>query len=344
VVVTAADRDARRVLCYDANGGELLWARDVKAADAPAEPFEFSGETNAGYAAPTPATDGNRVCAVFPNGDIACFGLADGNERWSRNLHFGPNAYGYASSLDLAGGLVIAQIDQGGAEEGKSLLLALDAASGAVRWEVKRPVGASWSSPIVTPNGKGAMVLARGDPYLIAHDLADGGELWRARAGGGDGAPSPILAGDLALCMEATAKLSAVRIGGVGDVTETNVAWTAEDDVPDVTSPVSDGNRVWTLSSIGVLNCYELAGGKKLGSKEVHMSFQASPSLAGGRLYLLAENGTMLILEATPEAAEVARCELGEQTAASPAFAGGRIYVRGAKHLFCIGGAKTPAP
>jgi hypothetical protein len=148
----------------------------------------------------------------------------------------------------------------------------------------------------------------------------------------------------LVLATWPSTKFSAVRTGGVGDVTETNVAWTVDQDVPDVTSPVSDGNLVWTLSTMGVLDSYGVATGRRVESNELQMSFQASPSLAGGKLYLLTAQGTMLILEASPQPREVGRCELGEEVFASPAFAGGRIYIRGVKHLYCIDGVKRQAP
>jgi outer membrane protein assembly factor BamB len=334
VVVTAADKDARKVLCFDADSGRLLWEREVKTADTPAKPPEVNEGT--GFAAPTAAADGNCFVAVFATGDIACF-EADGNERWSRNLHLGDNAYGYASSLDLVAGLVIVQVDQGGEEEGKSRLLALDVKTGAVAWEVQRPVGGSWASPIVAPLVDKVAVLALGEPYLIAHDLEDGAELWRAKVGGRDGAPSPILAGGLVFAIQTNTDLSAVRPDGNDDVTETHVVWKAEESVPDITSPVSDGNHVWTLTTHGDLTRRRVADGQEDGNRELKMNFQASPSLAGGKLYLLSEEGTMLILEAGGEMKELARCELGEKTVASPAFVGGRIYIRGEKHLFCIG-------
>jgi outer membrane protein assembly factor BamB len=335
VVITVADRKVRKVLCFDANDGRPLWEREVKTADSPARTPEVNEGT--GFAASTAATDGNCFVAVFANGDIACFEL-DGNERWSRNLQLAENAYGYASSLDIAAGLVIAQVDQGGEEDKKSRLLALDVNNnGAVAWEAQRPVGGSWCSPIVVPLGEKVAVLALGEPYLIAHDLDDGSELWRAKVGARDGAPSPILAGGLAIAIQSTTEMDAVRTDGNGDVTETGVAWKADRSIPDITSPVSDGNSVWTLSTMGDLVRYRLADGQEDGNRELKMSFQASPSLAGGKLYLLADDGTMLILEAGGAMKELARCELGEKTVASPAFVGGRIYIRGEKHLFCIG-------
>ena len=57
-------------------------------------------------------------------------------------------------------------------------------------------------------------------------------------------------------------------------------------------------------------------------------SFLASPSLAGGKVYLLSDKGVMYILTAGDEYKELARCELGEEVHACPAFVDGRIRSR----------------
>ena len=68
----------------------------------------------------------------------------------------------------------------------------------------------------------------------------------------------------------------------------------------------------------------------------------ASPSLAGDRLYLFTKKGTMIVLAAAREFKELARSPLGEPVLASPAFAQHRIFVRGLKHLICLKAAKAP--
>ena len=45
--------------------------------------------------------------------------------------------------------LLLVQMDQGTAKDGKSKLMALDAATGKTVWEVAREVPNSWPSPIV---------------------------------------------------------------------------------------------------------------------------------------------------------------------------------------------------
>jgi hypothetical protein len=67
------------------------------------------------------------------------------------------------------------------------------------------------------------------------------------------------------------------------------------------------------------------------------MDFQASPAIAGNRLYLFAETGEVLVLEVGRQFKELARSNLSETVYASPAFAQDRIYIRSTKSLFCFG-------
>jgi len=184
----------------------------------------------------------------------------------------------------------------------------------------------------------GDQVVTCASPWTIAYDAATGEELWRVDCLYGDVAPSPIYAGDLVLAVQEGGDLAAIRPTGRGDVTDTHVAWTGYEGLPDICSPVSDGELVFLLTSYGsVLTCYDIHDGKVLWRKKLGASFSASPSLVEDRLYLLSQEGTMTMLEAGREYRELGRAELGEPAHASPAFVAGRIYIRGEKHLYGIG-------
>jgi len=72
VFFSGADPNLRQVLCFDGKSGQLLWRGDVPTTPLPAgEEFEIMEDT--GYAAPTVATDGRRIYAIFPTGDVAGF-------------------------------------------------------------------------------------------------------------------------------------------------------------------------------------------------------------------------------------------------------------------------------
>ena len=60
-------------------------------------------------------------------------------------------------------------------------------------------------------------------------------------------------------------------------MTKTHVAWTNEDNVPDVTSPASNGELVFTLTTSGMLTCFDAKDGKKHWEHDFEMECHASP-------------------------------------------------------------------
>ena len=335
VFLSGADPNSRQVFCFDISSGGLLWKGDVLGLPkSNEEPLEVMEET--GLAAPTVATAGRRVYAIFPTGDVGCFDFK-GKKVWEKNLGRPDSSYGYASSLAMYQNLLLIQYDQGGVEDEKSELIAIDGFSGRIVWQTKRPVGNSWSSPIVASIGEQFQIITCGDPWVIAYNPADGAELWRANCLTGDIASSPIYANGMVFVIEPYSKLVAIKPDGKGDVTKTHIAWVSEEGGPDICSPVSNGKSVFLLATEGLLECYNVSDGKKLWEKDLEEYFLASPSLVGNNLYLLSEKGVMFIAEAGSEYKELAKCELDEKCHASPAFADGRIYIRGVENLYCIG-------
>ena len=159
-------------------------------------------------------------------------------------------------------------------------------------------------------------------------------------------APSPAgVAGTLFAAVE-DAALAAIRLDGQGDVTESHVVWTARADLPSVCSPVSHGELVFTLASGGTLICYRASDGTKLWTTDYSRDeavFEASPVIAGDKLYLSDNSGRTYIVKAAARFEEVGRAELGEPCGgASPAFKKGRLYLRGTAHLYCIGQEDSP--
>ena len=335
VFVTGADPNMREVYCFDALSGRLLWKRGVmKVPQGTTEPIDVMEDT--GYAASTAVTDGRRVCAIFATGDVGCFDF-DGKKVWAGNLGTPDSAYGYASSLAMYRNLLLIQYDQGGAEDEKSKLIALDTFTGRTVWETKRPVPNSWSSPIVVEIAGQPQIITCGDPWVIAYNPTNGAEIWRAKCLGGDVASSPIYAGERIFVIEAYTAMVAIRPDGKGDVTKTHIDWSIDDGTPDISCPVSNGEFIFLLTTEGLLTCYKTDDGAKLWEHDFEKNFLASPSLVGDRLYLLSEKGVMHIAEFGAEYKELTSSEFGEDCYASPAFMDGRIYIRGKENLYCIG-------
>jgi outer membrane protein assembly factor BamB len=328
--------DARRpeVFCFSAQTGEILWRQAVtNVPGSLANPPEVP--ESSGVAAATMATDGRRVYAFFANGDLAAFTL-EGKLVWSKSFGALKNPYGHASSLATWQDRLIVQLDQGEAEEARSKLYALDGRSGQIVWQQPRKVPSSWATPIVFEAAGKAQVVTLAVPWAISYAVADGRELWRVECLNGEVLPSPVLGAGMLFVVSPSEKLLAIRTDGQGDVTKTHVVWTAEDNIPDITSPVSNGGLVFTLTSSGILTAFDAKDGKKQWEHDFEMEFHASPSLAANRLYLFSQRGTAIVIEAARQFRELFRTEMDDSFHASPAFVQGGIILRGMTNLWEI--------
>ncbi|MBM3887780.1 MAG: serine/threonine protein kinase, partial [Verrucomicrobia bacterium] len=338
VFVSGANATKEEIYCFDTLSGKLLWQRSVEPPKETGDPVQTTDEGS--HAPATMATDGRRAYAIFANAHVVAADYK-GNVAWTRNLGRPDDSYGHSNSLDLLRDRLIVQFDQGGEKDGKSKLLALNTANGDPVWESKpRPVGASWSTPITITVGQREQIITCANPWVIAHDAANGEELWRSKSMFGEVVPSATFAAGMVFTAMEGETLTAIKPDGTGDVTKTHVAWVAEEGLPDISSPVSDGQRIYLATGAGEVTAYDIKTGKKAWAKEIDASFKSSPSLAGDRVYVFSDKGICFVFQAGAEFKELARNELGEEVLSSPAFADGRIYIRAKHHLFCIGGKK----
>jgi hypothetical protein len=65
-------------------------------------------------------------------------------------------------------------------------------------------------------------------------------------------------------------------------------------------------------------------------------TYGASPVLAEGRLYFLAEDGSTTVIAADRKFKQLAKNSLEGLCKASPAISDGRIFIRSQGSLFCI--------
>jgi outer membrane protein assembly factor BamB len=335
VFISGGTTNRREVFCYNASSGALLWQRAIE--NVPGSPLKISEVAeDTGYAAPTMATDGRRVYAIFANGDLGALNF-DGSVVWTKYLGPLKNPYGYAASLAVWGDNLLIQLDQGETRAAGSKLISLQGASGRVLWERSRPVPASWTTPIVIEAAGKTQIITLANPWVIAYALADGNELWRAQLLENEVVPSPVFASGFVFLLSPGARLMALRPNGTGDVTKTGVAWATEENVPDIASPVGNGELVFTVTSGGMATCFGAHDGKKIWETNLDTEVQASPGLLGGRLIILGEYGALVTLQAGRELHEMGRTQLPDKFDASPAFANGHVFVRGVTNLYCLG-------
>jgi len=341
--VTGADSRARKVFCYERTTGRLLWETAVSAGArfaSEAAAFETS-DVNAGPAAPTPVTDGVRVYALFGTGELAALDMM-GKQVWSCWLGLPESSYGFAASPTLYASQLFVQFDQAGAEDGRSDLIAFDTATGKELWRVPRPVGNSWSSPVIARFGEAAQLLTTSVPWAIAYDPAEGKELWRANLFFGDVAALPVADAERVYVSGHEAEVFAIRMGGQGEVTGTHVAWKNDEASPGTASPIVRDGLYMHATETGSVLCLDAKTGAKIWEQTLAQdAFYASLTLAGTSVYATDRQGVTHVFAFGRAYEALGQGTVGEVVEATPAFVENRIYMRGEKQLFCIG---TAAP
>jgi len=319
VFLTGADEDVREIYCFDAANGKMLWRQAAKQpADVPKVSEEY------GHAASTGATDGKLFFAIFSTGDLMAVDMK-GAIAWTRAFGTPKSSYGYASSL-IAYKHLFVQID----DSNKAVLYALDPATGKTVWQKKRKVRESWASPIIAISGDREMVVLAENPTATAYDVKTGAVVLSTECLEGEVAPSPAYARGTVIVANEHAKLSAISLASG------TVAWSGEDDLPNVASPLATDDFVFTTDAYGMVNCYDIGTGRKLWTHEFDESFYPSPILAAGRIYAMDNGGTMHIFRASEAFVSVADSKLGEESLATPAFAADTMFIRGKENLYCV--------
>jgi len=323
VFLTGADENAREICCFDVANGKMLWRQTAKqSADVP----KVSEEHN--HAASTGATDGKLFFAIFSTGDLMAVDMK-GQVAWTRAFGTPKSSYGYASSL-IAYKHLFVQIDNSNG----AVLYALNPATGKTVWQKKRKVKESWASPIIAISSDREMAVLAENPTASAYDVNTGAVVLSTECLEGEVAPSPAYARGTIIVANEYAKLSAISLASG------TVAWSGEDDLPNVASPLATEDFVFTTDAYGMVNCYDIGTGRKLWTQEFDDSFYPSPILAAGRIYAMDNGGTMHVFQASKTFVSIADSKLGEESLATPAFAGDTMFIRGKENLYCVAAQK----
>lgn len=188
-----ADRSLR-TLCLDSVTGKILWNVEVfkQTADDQTKVHKKNS-----HASPTPFVEDGKIYVHFGHMGTACLDAATGKTIWTQRLKYTP-VHGNGGSTVVYKNLLLFSID--GIEAQK--LVALDKATGKVKWETPRNVGPksafSFSTPTpITVNGKDQIISA-GSDVVMGVDPANGKEIWRVRYPGGYSLiPKPVFANGL---------------------------------------------------------------------------------------------------------------------------------------------------
>lgn len=324
--IAGANAQARVIYCYDRNTGSLLWQHEASGiTGSPVAPPRVQEDT--GLAAPTLATDGERVYAIFATGDILATDM-NGKRIWAKNLGVPDNHYGHSSSLICWKNKLIVQFDT----NTSGRLLALDGATGEPVWTHNRTTKISWASPVLAELNGNLQVITATSPKVYGNDFETGAELWALDCLGGEVGPSVAVYDGLVYAANEYYRLVAIRPGATPEI-----VWESDEYLPDCASPVAADGLLFIATSYGMFVCYDAKTGQKQWEHEYGQGFYGSPMIAEGKVYIMDRGGAMHIFKVDRAKTILGDPVIGEKSVVTPAFADGAIYLRGDKTLFCIG-------
>ena len=134
--------------------------------------------------------------------------------------------------------------------------------------------------------------------------------------------------------------LLAIKMGGVGDQTESAIRWRYTKPVPQVPSTLLYKGVLYMINDSGILISFDPATGNVIKQGRLHGAIDkyfSSPVAADDKVFLIGQGGQVSVLKAAEEWEVIKVNELDDECYATPAIADGRMYVRTRSALYCFG-------
>jgi outer membrane protein assembly factor BamB len=346
--LTTATEDGKRMfaLCLDRASGKIERDIELIRSENPqyADPFNS-------YASCSPAIEEGRVYIHFGSFGTDCLDTATGETLWSRRDLPCNHHRGMGSSPIIHGDLLIVHFDGFDYQ----YLVALNKHTGETVWKKDREIDygtdngdvkKAYGTPIVQTIDGREQLISPTAMALISYDVFTGDELWRVRFDQHSMANRPLFGESLlgegeegGLFFIGTgfprAELLAVKAGGVGDITQTHVAWRQTKGVPSMPSQLLIDGHIYMVDE-GVATCLDARTGEQIWQARAPGKYVASPIFAGGHIYMPNDSGQTTVFKPGLQYDPVAVNRLDEGCLASPAAVGKSLYLRTRTHLYCL--------
>lgn len=330
LTTATGDGASLRLLCVDAANGKVVQDTEVFRVKDKGPGIHAKNS----FASPTAILQGDRIFVHYGFYGTACLNT-NGEILWKQVLKYEPQ-HGPGGSPALFEDLLIFSCDGFDTQ----FVVALDAATGKIRWKTPRGKGnQAYSTPLVIDVGGKAQVVSPGAHHAYAYDPRNGKELWHIEYGSGfSNVPRAVYAHDLVYICSGFFQpvIFAVRPDGKGNVTKSHVAWSYPRAVPLTPSPIVVGGELYMVSDNGVGTCLDAKTGALHWQQRIGGNHSASPTFADGRIYFLSEEGESTVIAPGKTYRELAKNAVSERTLASFAVSGKAIYLRGERSLYRI--------
>lgn len=347
-----------RVVCLDAQTGELLWENrfNVFLTDIV--------ENRVGWSAMAADPETGNVYVHGTGGEFICYS-PDGEIRWKRSLteEYG-RISGYGGRLHtpiVDENLVIISFSNSSwGDQAKPLhrYLALDKFNGEpVFWAApgEIPIDKTcYSTPVVAViNGRRMLIAANGDGAVYGMDAHTGERLWHCPLSKRGLNSSVVVNGNFVYACHSEENLHTTEMGSVvcldaskrGDLTNGGIVWRVDGLAVGYASPALANGRLYVVDNSANLYALDAANGKKYWEYNFGRVGKASPVVtADGVLYVAGQNGGFSILkDEGDKCIELDKKEftrpdgLVNEIFGSPAVADGRVYFCTRDATYCLG-------
>ncbi len=324
------ETNADHVICLDAVTGKTLWSHQY--------PEVLGDKMYEGGPNSTPLVVGSRLFTASKSGNLHCYDASTGKVLWNLNLEkvIGANV----PMWGISGAPVLA--------DSKTLLfnygphgVAVEPESGRLLWQSGTNKDMSFTAPVVTTLNGQPTALFHMSEALVAVEPSSGKPLWQSKFGQGyrTHCSDPVVSGNRVFISSGDDGGELLQIDG----TSAKRVWKNKNLSTFTGTAVLIDGHLYGHETGGYkrdnqeLRCVDFATGAiRWGQKGFG---QGSVIAAGNRLLVLAENGELSVVRATPARFELlARTQaVGGKCWTAPVLANGRIYVRNAKgDLVCL--------
>jgi len=336
----------RHLVCLSLADGQKIWEAIV-ASSADEDPFE-GFITEHGYATHTPVSDGETVFAFFGKSGAYAFALETGEQLWHTPLGTGSGSrrWGSGGSLILYKDTVIVN-----ATDESKALFALDKKTGKQLWKAGGDkIDLAYGTPsIIEAGGRTDLVFAIADE-IWGLNPETGKMRWFATHNlPGNISPCLIQDQDIIYLFGGypTQGSAAIKLGGKGDVTASNIVWTSKTSSY-VPTPILYEGYLYVVNDQGFAICMDAKTGEDVyrertidsgGGRGRGKPFYASPVLIGDRLYAVSRRGGTYVIAAKPTFEKLAHNVIaGDETQfhGTPAVSGDSLILRSEKAVYCI--------
>ncbi len=346
--ITSATEDGTEFYthCFDFESGKLLDEKTLFTSEEP----QHIHSTNS-YATPTPCIEEGFVYVHYGNFGTACINTTNFEVVWTREDMPCDHMQGPASSVILHKNMLIVHLE--GTED--PYVAALDKNTGKTIWKSVRPAEIydplepvyrkSFHTPIVVEVDGKELLISNSSFMCFAHDVNTGEVIWTIQYGDDSTVSQPLYYDGLVYVNSGWlfednkpfwTRQYAVDPSGEGDVTQTHVKWTYEDEVPQIPTPVIVNGLMYMVHDRGMATCIDAKTGAVVWKEKLKGNFNASPVYAAGNIYFINVKGECTIVKPGNKFQKVAENGIGETVKATPVFVRDKMILRTEKFLYLI--------